>query len=652
MRDPRFAQPGSVTNEERERSETSRVLGSAEERRDLDSVLREWWVEVLAQDSVGEAAVAEKVERLRQKCASLAGAQGTLASHACSAFARPGDGANYRAGAHMLGASAAVALRSDPTGVDRLDRAVHLLSECWTAIEVLMEALNSEPRWPADAELLSQLPSSLDRLVGEGFGRRLPNDILLEEERKARSRGLLAYLWERHDERVDLDLRVSVRLALLARRDWGRVAAVAEDLPVRELREALWWRLHLYEDRDAMLAVLRASSAVFDAEKWTERTVALAALVSAVAHADQLHERARRGGWTTPAAAQAAAEQTALLEQDELPNWFTRVMQEARARPDGRALLLFFTASLVREALRPPMGARLWSSADLAIAAVSQVLDQSPTAAEMKAVARLGLAKDSNGADPVVYLVTGAIFGGDARSHWEWYRALLSENDEDVCWQARTWRRACCYDAIAQRLAELPTPFDEWRSAWRSLFFTDRERARFEGTSQSAFFPSVHLIRVGAALLRIAPTGNGARQLYGELRANIRNVVQNDLRLVSPLPREFAADALDLAPALFGEAWPVCLDLERTVLAPPEVRIYAASVLLEGGAPVAAIEAALEAAPHRLADTVQEAREERDRDDNLRRHCDRILTALRENEAGATVDGSVSPASATGLPRP
>ncbi|MBL8918114.1 MAG: hypothetical protein JNJ54_04565 [Myxococcaceae bacterium] len=651
MRDARFAQPGADTRAAASKAAVERVLEAAIDHGDLDALLREWWVEVLARDSEGEAADTEKVERLRQKCATLSGGQGTLATHASGVLLRDVSGAEYGAGAYLLGESAAAALRTGADGVVGLDRAVQFLSECWEAVEVLIEALDREPRWPANPDLLSSLPATIDKLVSVRWGRRMPSEILLEEEAKARARGLMAYLWERHHEHVDLVLSAWVRVALLARRDWGPVTEVAERLPLRELREDLWRHLHLHEDREAILALIRAAPPVFQGGGWTGRTVGLAALEKAVTHADQLQWKLAQQGWASEAAKNAAAAQLVALVDHELPEWFRQVVEAAHSRPDGRALLLFFGASIVREALRPRMSHRQWSSADLAIAAIQKVIVPAPTTEEMMSVARLGVPIGSTKVDRVVYVVSAAVFGCEARSLWAWYRTLLTASDEDLCWQARTWRRSACYDAIAHRLGELPKPFEEWRAAWRSLFVTDRERARFDSTSQSALLPSAHLIRVGMALLRLAPAREAAREFYGELRAKVRGLVKNDLRLGSPLPREFPTEGLDLAPTLLGEGWPSAFGVERSALASAEVRVYAASALLDGGAQVAAIEAALETAPHRLADTVHAVKAERDRDDNLRRHCDKVSTALHEHGGGTAADGSGAPPPlATALP--
>jgi len=638
VRDPRFALPELESGVTQERSAIARLLGSAEDRRDLEAILQEWWTEALARAGAGEDSATEEAEHLRRKCASLQEAQAKLGTFACSALARHREGLECRAGAFMLGTTAAAVLRNAPNGVDQFDRAVNLLllARCWPAIEVMMDGLDQEPRWPADPGLLSHLPRTLDELVGETLGPRVPYEILLEGEQEARSRGLLEYLWGYQHEHVDLDLRVWCRLALLARRDWGQLAAAAETLPIRELREALWWRLHLLEDRAAILALLRSSASVFTDGAWTGSTVALTALKEAVTHADQLHLRGHQGRWRSPDAEKAASAAIAALEQEELPRWFAQVMQMAHARPDGRALMLFFASWLVEEMLRPGSGRKHWSSAGLALSAMTELLRPLPAAHEMKESAQLGLPKNADDRRHAVALVTGALFGGDERAHWNEYRSLLSANDEGLCWQAKLWRRACCYDALAQILDRLPGPLDEWRSAWKSLFVTDRERARFDVTSQGVLLPSVHLVRVGVALLRRGPGRDGARAFYRELRGYVRKLIENDVRLVSPLSDGFVTEALDVAPAVFGETWPETLGVERLILATPEMQVYAVGTLLDGGAPMEEIEAALELQRHQLVETIRTLETHGELNDMIQPYCQRIREALRALEQPST----------------
>ncbi|WP_163864375.1 hypothetical protein [Myxococcus eversor] len=490
----------------------------------------------------------------------------------------------------------------------------------------MLNALDQEPRWPADPGRLSHLPNTLDELVGKK-GRRVPDDVLIADEKAARARGILNYLWGRHHEGVVLNQRVWCRLSLLARRDWGQLAAAAETLPVRELREDLWSRLHIFEDREAILALLRSSAPVFKDGTWTGSTVALSMLENAVTHADQLRLRVQQSGWRTLTSEHAPYAELTRLEKEELPSWFGQVANVLQGRIDGRLLMLFFASWLVEEALRPGSAHNRWSSVGLVISAMAKLLQPSPTAREMKEGAQISLPKSVEDRRSAVALVTGAILGGDEKARWSEYRLLLLANDESLCWHARQWKKACCYDALAKVLDTLPQPFEEWMSAWSSIFVTDRERARFDLTSQNALLPSVHLVRVGVALLRRSPGRDGSRSFYPALRGHIRSLVENDARQVSPLADGFVTEALDVAPAVLGDMLSDALAVERPSLRTSKMQIYAVGTLLEGGARLEVIEAALEIQTFQLVEVVRAMESNGDLDNLIRPYCQLIRGA-------------------------
>jgi hypothetical protein len=547
VRDRRFTLPVEATSDNSMIAASESLLGSTADRASLYAILADWWTEVLAQDSPGERWEREIAERLRQRCSALSGALQALGMNAPAALLRQVSGAENRAGAYLLGESAALVIRRNPVGLSYFDRAVHLMADCWQAIDYLMEALTRAPSWPEAANLLSPRTRGIDSLLGPQIGRRPPVDVLADGEQRARARGLLAYFWERQHEAVDLELRTLVRLALLARRDWRQLAVAAEELPLRELRSDLWRHLHLHEDRESILALITSAPIIFDAGEWTRCTTALAALLAAVAHADLLHARVGRQGLMPSGAQPGTAEQLKALEKTELPDWFRTVAQTAIARSDGRPLLLFFSAALIRQELSPQIGYRAWSSATIALEAFDAVISHRPTSVEMKDVGRLGTASGNERIDHVVYVVTAAVLGCDASSVWDWYCDLLQQNDEGICSQAKHWRRGLCYFAMAKILMGLPEPFDKWAMAWNSLFVTDRERARFTPLDQNALFPSVHLFRVGAELLRLQPDREGANKFRDEIRRKARQLSDNDPRSSSPIADDIYVDIDELS---------------------------------------------------------------------------------------------------------
>ena len=634
MRDPRLCEARAIARADERRTATERFLVTVTTtvRIEIDRLLTAWWIDVLAQDSSGDQWEATQVENLRTKCSSLPPGSQKVSLTAPNTLARVATDEDRGIGTLLLGESAAAAIRTS-TQVVALDRAVKFLSECWEAVEVLIERLLDDPAWPRAVEALAPATAELAGLLGRHFERTPGNDVLLDEEREARERGLLTYFWGRQVDTACLNLSTLVRLTLLAARDWQNFARQAEALPLRELREDLWRHIHLDEDQDAILSLLHAAPPVFDASEWTGNTSALAALVAAIAHGDQLHAQLTR---TYPPPPDVEAQLKFLVEQ-EIPDWLKQVTKVAIARPDGRRLLVLLGASLIRKALRPPWnGQRTWSSERHALRAIRGVLTPKPSVAELQQVASDGgVPSNRTDIDHATYLVTSAAFDACANDVWAWYSELLLKSDDDLCWQAKNWRRSICYETLAERLGQLTDPFEEWRAVWKALFVTDREHARFATLDLNALYPSLHLLRVGAELLRQAPSRSGSRQFFEELLAHTCCLLTNDARFISPLQPELAVDAIDVAPRVLGSAWPQALEAHRPLLSVVKSRLYVATLLLEGGAPFgdveATVEAAVEAAGHRLVDSVDEMRQSNGMDLHVHRLCEIITVAAKEH---------------------
>ena len=635
VRDPRLRQAWALAHADERRAATEQLLAmvTTTDRTEIDRLLAEWWTDVLAQDSPGDQWEIAQVENLRTKCSSLPAGSQKVALTAPNTLAHDAEDEDRGIGALLLGESAALVVRNDSSAV-ALDRAVKFLSECWEAMKVLIDRLIQAPAWPGALETLAPATTELAGLLGRHFEPTPGNDVLLDEERKARKRGLLTYFWGRQIDTVCLNHSTLVRLTLLAARDWQSLAHHVEALPLRELREDLWRHLHLHEDRGAILSLLRAAPPVFDKNKWTGSMSALSGLVAAITHGDQLHDQLAR---TYPPTPDMEAKLKALVEQ-EIPDWLKQVTEAAITRPDGRLLLLLFGASQIREALCPPWNGQLpWSSARLALCAIHGVLTPKPSVTELQQVASAGgVPSNRTDIDHATYLVTSAVFGSCANDVWTWYRELLLQSDDDLCWQAKSWRRALCYETLAERLGQLAEPFEEWRTVWKALFVTDRERARFATLDHDALYPSLHLLRVGAELIRQAPLRSGSRHFFEELLAHMRRLIANDARLISPLQPEMVVDAIDLAPRVLSSDWPQSLEAHRLLLSNAKSRLYIATLLLEGGAPFGDVEAAVEASGHRLVDSVVEMKQSNRMDLNIHHLCEIITAAAREHVSTRT----------------
>lgn len=627
MRDPRFLQPWDVARVEGRRAETDRFILSmtTTDRTELDRVLEEWWIDVLTQDSPAQHWEATQVEKLRAKCSSLPISSQEVGLTVSDSLAFHTKDEDRGIAERLLGESAAAAIRNGSSAV-MLDRAVVILSDCWGAVEVLIERLLEAPAWPVALEDITPDTTDLAGLLGHYFERTPNNDILLDEEHKARKLGLLTYFWERQKETVCLNESTLVRLRLLAARDWKIFARQVEALPLRELRNDLWVHFHLHEDRDAILSLLRVASPIFTTIEWSGCTGALAALVAAIAHADLLHEQLTQ---TYPKTPELDAKLKNLVDQ-EIPEWLKQVVEAASSRPDGRLLLLFFGTSLVRQHLRPSLnGTRRWSSVWHALSEIHRVLTPKPSVVELQQAAILGgTPGDPTDIDHATYLIASAAFNTSATDVVAWYRDLLLKSDNDLCSQAKNWRRAFCYKTLGERFDQLD-PFDEWRAVWKALFVTDREHARFNPFGQNALFPSIHLLRVGMELLRQTPSRCGARQFFEELLTHMRRLLANDTGRITPLDSEFAVDGIDVAPKVLGSDWPLCLAAYRHLLLIPKSRLYVATLLLEGGAAFGDVEVAVEALGHRLMDTVAELKQSKRLDISVHRLCEIITSAAR-----------------------
>lgn len=231
--------------------------------------------------------------------------------------------------------------------------------------------------------------------------------------------------------------------------------------------------------------------------------------------------------------------------------------------------------------------------------------------------------------DHATYLITSALFDSAPEEVWAWYGELLRRSDDDLCWQAKNWRRTLCYETLAERLGQLSNPFDEWSAVWKALFVTDRERARFAPLDHDALYPSLHLLRVGADLLRQSPSRTGARQFFEELLEHMQHLLANDARFISPLKPELVVDAIDVAPRVLGPDWHQPLEAHRPLLSIAKNRLYVATLLLEGGAPFGEVEAAVEVAGHGLADSVAEMKQSNGMDIGVHRLCEIITAAAR-----------------------
>ncbi|KOP57602.1 hypothetical protein OX90_11875 [Pseudomonas coronafaciens pv. porri] len=640
MRDLRFQQPREIAriNERRVAADQSLIGLTSIERNSINELLAAWWADVLVQDAPTQEWEAAQVEQLRGECLALPVACQAVGLAVCDTLTFASTNKTQAVGERLIGESAAAAVRNSTSAI-ALDRIVGFLSECWSAVEVMIKRLLEDPAWPAQVELITPTTAELSGLLGHRSKRTPADNILLAEEKNSRELGVLAFFWERQRETVFLNEPTLVRLTLLAARDWRSLAHQAEALPLRQLRSHLWSGLHLTEDRDAILALLRAAPPVFAADEWTGCTGALAALVAAIAYVELLHEQLAQVYVVSP----DVDAKLEIFVSNEVPEWFTQVVEAALTRSDGRLLLQFLGSSLIREALLPPHAGRpRWSSTLQALSAIRQVLTPNPTIAELRLIARMVEAPSKPAeADHATYLVTAAALGARPTDIIAWYRELLMRSDNDLCQQTKNRRRGLSYETLSDQLGLVAASFDEWRSLWKSLFVTDREHARYFPFAPNALYPSIHLLRTGMELLRQNPSHADAQNFFDELVGYNRCLLSNVTRNTSPIGDELVGYGVDVAPSVFGSDWPQRLRIDPRLLTSAKSRLYFATLLLGGGATFGDATDALKAAGHHLMDAVDEIRKTKRFDYDAHRLCEIIEDAASEHRRigkGALLD--------------
>lgn len=633
MRDPRLRHAWERARDDRRRAAADQLLTvvTATDRTEIDRLLADWWTGVLAEDASGDQWETAQVEHLRRRVSSLPADSQEVALMALGTLTRDAAEKSRGIGSLLLGESAAVAVQNSSSFLG-LDCAVKFLSECCDAVEVLVDRLLDDPAWPEALETLTVEMADIEGLVDPDIDRLSSHEALLEEDKHAREAGILAYFWGPYAE-ICLNETTLVRLTLLGKRNLAKVAIQADILPLRGLRDDLWRHLRLHEDRDFILKLLELAPTIFEGDSWKGGTSVLAALRAAVQFSDQVHEQLEQDVCAYNAPSDAEEKLKAFVE-NEVPEWMKRVTQTVIARPDGRLLLLIFGASLVRDVLRPPLnGHHRWSSAGHALSAIHDVLDPKPSIDEFQRASRLaGVPSNRSTCDYATYLVTSARFSSCANKVWAWYRALLLKSDDDLCFQAKNFRRGLCYEALAERLSNLADPFGEWRSTWDALFVTDREHARFAPISKNGLYPSLHLLCVGAELLRQEPLRSGAQLLFEEILARAQHLLASEVRFYIGLQPELIVDFIDVAPCVLGSDWPQSLKPYRHLLSVAERRLCVAIRLLSGGAMFSDLEAFFESEGHCLMDTVAEVKRSNRTDINVNHLCD-IITDLARGDA-------------------
>lgn len=598
MRDPRFGWDTTRTYWKGQDRLAEQFLQPFGDLTQLEHAIARWWSSERRQvttRSDNESRLAS-VDRLRFFCDGLEQKLTPVVDAVSNAILQTaGDEAGVRATSRLLGKVLGDVVSAETPDAHAYDTAVRFLSGLWPAEDafssaVIVAAISDERR-QAWLDQLRPFPSDISLLVEQRLGRRPVTSRSLEEhELASRARGLVTYLWDRGDDHCTLRLEWSRRADFLLQMDCQIFAEVLDSLPTIELRR--WVARHddFVEDRDRLLDVLTGAQAVFVDGAWTGHVSAILALENAVHHIEKLSEVYRR----TIEGPRAEHKDEALntvgaFENVEVAAWFGEVLDVVLGRSDGLAIVLVFAGHLVSAATRGRFNGPRWSATPVFLQILAGRVGERATADYMKSLSGLCRGQKEE-ADELTYLVTGAILGKDSVGTWQWYVSLLARRDDGIASTIGIGAADWVYESIALALQGQADPISLWRDAWRRLFDTDRERARFDPTDMKAFTASQHLIRVGLGLLSGAEShwtlpDETAVELWRELRrASTYLSVNPDrpIRVMAGL--EF--EVLRTAKTVFRGAWPSVLDeCIESLMSDPESQVFAAAALLRGQVP-------------------------------------------------------------------
>jgi hypothetical protein len=598
VRDPRFGWDTTRTYWKGQDRLAEQFLQPFGDLTQLEHAIARWWSSERRQiptrrDNDSRHA---SVDRLRLFCDGLEQKLTPVVDAVSNAILQSGgDEAGVRATSRLLGKVLGDVVAAEAPDARAYDTAVRFLSGLWPAEDAFSSAVIvptiSDERRQAWLDQLRPFPSDISLLVEERLGRRRVTSRELEEhERATRARGLVTYLWGRDDDHCTLRLEWSRRADFLLQMDCQIFAEVLDSLPTIELRR--WVARHddFVEDRDRILGVLAGAQAVFADGAWTGKVSAILALENAVHHIEKLFKvyrhtiEGQRGEHKDEALNTVGA-----FENAEVAAWFGAVFDVVLGRSDGLAIVLVFAGHLVRAATRGRSNGRRWSATPVFVQILADRIGDRATADYMKNLCGLCRGQKEE-ADELTYLVTGALLGEDSVGTWRWYVSLLAQRDDGIASTIGIGAEDWVYESIAQTLQVQADPISLWRDAWRRLFDTDRERARFDPTDMNAFTASQHLIRVGLGLLRGAERhwtlpDETAVEMWRELR-RASTYLSVDPDRPSRVMAGFEFEVLRTAKTVFRGAWSTVLDeCIESLVSDPEGQVFAAAALLRSQIP-------------------------------------------------------------------
>jgi hypothetical protein len=416
----------------------------------------------------------------------------------------------------------------------------------------------------------------------------LPPSEYLVEYRRAQTEALpppvsVEQVWRDRWVSVPFGAKAAYRFSVLAR--WGgqSFAHAISALPNVPVQRAALEHVGT-RDRDFLLDALRAARPVFEDGQF--RNAAGLLLAEAyVAHASnlsQVMELGVRDKNVTP-------EELKRLREQEIPAWFQALATATIERTDGIRVMLELGGEFARRAALPAGTARkAWAADEIALATFAE-----KTMALQPAWRALQDAVETSRGFGFLMLAAyaaGQSAGTAEARRWVWDRYVdaLIRNDPALESHVNPFGGAEQWVFLVFALAlRAQASFDEaWQKTWRlPTLEGQRARARFGRRNDAS--ASVHLIRVGYAVLAITPDETESRRRLWELvfQAAVMLMVSEQSALLSWSYRD-AAMAFAHVPHLFGDQWRGVLDRHALLLqADARLVLNAAALLTMNGLP-------------------------------------------------------------------
>ncbi len=407
------------------------------------------------------------------------------------------DGVAYR----LIGMAIARTFpRPKLTGFDRAAGFFDLNLRSWTEFIAQLKA--------SDAKAWSQALAGTQPKQAEyiGFGNSGLSELQAAREQANTAGSIDLYSLWRGISRCHLMHPLRMRLWALVLINPGEVAKVLDRFEIPGAIKEACDELGIGRDREALLAFIRSTLPIVDANRKATGRVAGAFLPELVLeyaiNLKQSVESATRS--TETGSPHSPAHPITQLCQTELPAWFDEAFAAMLARDDGSFLLKHFAVHLV---MLLGNNKRLGDSQDVHWIAVQSL--QKVAESRSSSWIRQELFERKNDFTEVTKRIsdyypflTYCIFDDSAvNDQWEWYSELLKKRDTNLIQHLNPYgnRSDWHFQIVGRLIASSQDPIGVVETGWKRLF-DQRFEARFQ-IGGDASRPSVHFLESGRGAL-------------------------------------------------------------------------------------------------------------------------------------------------------